>query len=307
MGELRDNYNYYMLIKKRKFLHENASDVKSIFNKVLEAAEEGFKDAYFEVGEAYNKGLKAWGSNDYAIAPNEKEAIKWYEEGAKVGDMKSYLALVNAYGNGIVKTCYTFEAIAIKSNLKEAIKWLEKVCELGDNSRLIALASAYFVDNNPKKGEETLQKGVELNIVNCLCDYAKRLKNGDNVTKDLKKSFECYTKASELNENTSLYELALFYKDGLYVAQDHNKAIELFESSDTKQGYFEIANYYEKGVFVKRDYKKAIEYYYKSRDCYDGKDNRAYDRLSEIAYNEDIDKELLDEYITYGNIHFPVK
>ena len=59
------------------------------------AAEQGFAEAQYELGECYYYGN--------GIDENETEAVKWYQKAAEQGDTDAQFALGKCYfyGNGI--------------------------------------------------------------------------------------------------------------------------------------------------------------------------------------------------------------
>ncbi len=56
-------------------------------------------------------------------------------------------------------------------------------------------------------------------------------RDGEGVTKDLKKAFEYSAKACELNDAKGCYALAAFYNEGKGVAKDEKQTTENLEKS----------------------------------------------------------------------------
>ena len=76
------------------------------------AAEQGFAEAQYSLGEMYSSG----------VMRDDKEAVKWYEKAAEQGYMDAQKKLAYCYEKGI----------GVPENDKEAAKWYLKVVEQGD-------------------------------------------------------------------------------------------------------------------------------------------------------------------------------
>ena len=76
------------------------------------AAEQGYAEAQYNLGEMYSSG----------VMRDDKEAVKWYEKAAEQGYMDAQKKLANCYEKGI----------GVPENDKEAAKWYLKVVEQGD-------------------------------------------------------------------------------------------------------------------------------------------------------------------------------
>lgn len=298
MEDFKKTYDEFMELKRLSFYYGNEYTLKIMFNKLLQAAEEGIIEACLEVAEGYNKGIKPF-NGGIVVEPNEELAIKWYERAYEYGSAKAALTLAKEYYNKF----RGLDEYAIKSDVKLAIKWYERAGELGSLEGYRMVSGIYFRENNSvfhennnKKGEEILRKCVSMGDIDSLVILAERLKEGNGVTKDLKEAFELFSKAKDQGIGYAIYQLGLFYKDGLYIDKNIKKALALFEECGLGDGTYQIGYCYETGNGVEKNYEKAMEYYFKADREYS---SLAGERKWQIEFSKDIDPKLREVYYKF--------
>ncbi|WP_281613937.1 tetratricopeptide repeat protein [Flammeovirga sp. SubArs3] len=196
-------------------------------------------ESWYQLGQAYQKGE--------IEKVNLKKAASYYEKAAQLGHFEASLALAdikmskNEYGDAI-----KLLKIASKGGAAEASYQLGTIYEDGKNVTKDENEAIYFylraLDGGIEKSELALKKLPVADYPDksdiyyqkylgengsAESDYQLGLayKNGKEVDKDLKKSFDYFNRASKKDFPEADYELALFYKNGLLGIKDSRKAI----------------------------------------------------------------------------------
>ncbi len=200
--------------------------------------------------------MNAWG-----VEKNIKEAISFYEKGAKKGhDLAAYeLSEIykknEEYKND--KKAFLFLKQAAERGHKEAIYALAEHFEKEKNISKAYLWFAIAEINGVKgagKKKDNLQKSLtasEKIALNYRLGQLFRLGSKDlNIGQNYVAAFDFYTLSSKDGHLESQYNLALLYYEGIEIKRNVKAAFELFEKT-AKRGYgrgqYYVGKLYEEG------------------------------------------------------------
>jgi TPR repeat protein len=121
------------------------------------------------------------------------------------------------------------------------------------------IANQYF-----KKCLSILEKDVEQNDPEALCDLAFMYNVGDGVAVDKEKAFQYYQRAADTGYYRGLYNLGFMYSAGSGVKADKAKAAYYYQIA-AQQGHTWAQNnlglLYDQGEGVKKDKEMAVYWY----------------------------------------------
>lgn len=249
------------------------------------AAENGYTEAQKNMGEYYYYG-------SFGCRRDMKEAIKWYEMGAKSNEPTCVftLGLIYEEGDGVQK------------NILKAADWYQKGAQAGIPSCLYNLGKliinkeisgeeekgfnliqqaaeseysfaqnymgrayrfGWYVNANPVRATNWFTKAAEQNMPNAMCNLGDMYSYEDGLTIDYEKAFYWYEKAAETKHSRALTELGDMYYAGKGVRQDYQKAMEYYQKA-CDEGYpyafYSLGFMYWKGQGTLPDKEKAQEY-----------------------------------------------
>jgi hypothetical protein len=151
----------------------------------------------------------------------------------------------------------------------ENLKMTKK--QLQDSQFLFENFQKNLDSENTLRGLLKLKQDFSLsNFVNFPFDAKEQLKlalcykNGDGVSKDLKKAIELFTLAANQGDSNAQYHLGFCFLNGDGVQKDFHKAIEFYRlAADQKHSTAKnnLGYCYENGLGVKKDLNKAFELY----------------------------------------------
>lgn len=249
------------------------------------AAENGYTEAQKNMGEYYYYG-------SFGCRRDMKEAIKWYEMGAKSNEPTCVftLGLIYEEGDGVQK------------NILKAADWYQKGAQAGIPSCLYNLGKliinkeisgeeekgfnliqqaaeseysfaqnymgrayrfGWYVNANPVRATNWFTKAAEQNMPDAMCNLGDMYSYEDGLTIDYEKAFYWYEKAAETKHSRALTELGDMYYAGKGVRQDYQKAMEYYQKA-CDEGYpyafYSLGFMYWKGQGTLPDKEKAQEY-----------------------------------------------
>ncbi len=249
------------------------------------AAENGYTEAQKNMGEYYYYG-------SFGCRRDMKEAIKWYEMGAKSNEPTCVftLGLIYEEGDGVQK------------NILKAADWYQKGAQAGIPSCLYNLGKliinkeisgeeekgfnliqqaaeseysfaqnymgrayrfGWYVNANPVRATNWFTKAAEQNMPDAMCNLGDMYSYEDGLTIDYEKAFYWYKKAAETKHSRALTELGDMYYAGKGVRQDYQKAMEYYQKA-CDEGYpyafYSLGFMYWKGQGTLPDKEKAQEY-----------------------------------------------
>lgn len=261
------------------------------------AANAGNSDAFYKLGELYEKGEGVDQSNTTAlefyncaanmgnidamcvlgnmyrygrtnIKKDKGKAVDWFGQAAEYGNVFAMLELANMYRYGE----------GIKENKKEAAKWFQKAVDLADNDENIAdkytgnmydaLACMYRLGEGIEKDAslamELYIKAAKYGNDDAMLYIGFMYHTGDGVEPTPQKAIEWYNKAMENGNVMAMNILGGMYVSGKGVIKDQQKAAKLFkkaaELGDARAKY-ELGWLYQVGEGVKQNLQKAKELY----------------------------------------------
>ena len=155
---------------QEKTAEEEAREEAALYEELLNRAESGDAEAMFRAAEFYYAGQY--------MAKDEKQALRWFRESAKLEYVPAMLRMMRFYEKGEL----------VKQNFKLSMSWAKKAAATGEAEGKYALAEAYIyggagkqdveaglkiLDEMAAGGDETaLQKAEEIR------GKVKRRKNG---------------------------------------------------------------------------------------------------------------------------------
>jgi TPR repeat protein len=127
--------DFYSLGKRHLSGKGVPADKKLAFEYLLKAAELGYPEAQYDIGNLYDHGI--------FVAKDEKIALSWYEKSAKQGNAQAQYNLGVYYSKGIV----------VEKDFKKAFEWYSKSASQGYILATYNLALAYYQGNGVKQDD----------------------------------------------------------------------------------------------------------------------------------------------------------
>lgn len=249
------------------------------------AAENGYTEAQKNMGEYYYYG-------SFSCRRDMKEAIKWYEMGAKSNEPTCVftLGLIYEEGDGVQKnilkaadwyqkgaqagipSClYNLGKLIINKEIsgeeEKGFNLIQQAAESGYSFAQNYMGRAYrfgwYVNANPVRATNWFTKAAEQNMPDAMCNLGDMYSYEDGLTIDYEKAFYWYEKAAETKHSRALTELGDMYYAGKGVRQDYQKAMEYYQKA-CDEGYpyafYSLGFMYWKGQGTLPDKEKAQEY-----------------------------------------------
>ena len=250
------------------------------------AAENGYTEAQKNMGEYYYYG-------SFGCRRDMKEAIKWYEMGAKSNEPTCVftLGLIYEEGDGVQKnilkaadwyqkgaqagipSClYNLGKLIINKEIsgeeEKGFNLIQQAAESGYSFAQNYMGRAYrfgwYVNANPVRATNWFTKAAEQNMPDAMCNLGDMYSYEDGLTIDYEKAFYWYEKAAETKHSRALTELGDMYYAGKGVRQDYQKAMEYYQKA-CDEGYpyafYSLGFMYWKGQGTLPDKEKAQEYH----------------------------------------------
>jgi TPR repeat protein len=221
--------------------------VKEVDQELLALAQQGDKQAQFDVGHMYHI--------DKRVKRDFIKAVEWYEKAAQQGHDKAQYMLAGMYVRGG----------HVPEDKKRAAELYEKAAEHGHPEAQYSIASMHYsgsgVPKDYKKAAPWFEKAAEQGHVEAQYNFGCMHHYNQGVPKDLKKAAEWYQKAAAQGfapASSALYALS----DAGSAAEAEQKALALAQQGD-KQAQFDLADMYYYGKGVPIDHKKAARWYEK--------------------------------------------
>lgn len=242
-------------------------NLKKAFELYKKSADMMFPMAFFEVGNAYEKGF------DGVVEPDYKKAIEYYEKGIELGnaDCMNNLAVMYMVGKGVRKNRKkAYKLFLEAADLSEDAKCNLAMCyEKGcgteeDFEQAIITYRELAFDGNTfaVKSLERLVDKIEDSWA--LFELARCYDLGEGVECDIKKAVEYYTRAAEMGNDKARHNLAHLYRYGAPGLEiDYEKAIKYYSEAADKgaeRSRNALAELYDE----LGEFEKAFEQYEKS-------------------------------------------
>jgi len=228
--ELSTQSNPYGIIVTRSLFsptnltEPQTNQEKSKFDKLLERANAGDKEAQFELGWTYAKGEE--------VHKDLKAAAEWFQKAAEQGNASAQANLGLAYvkGDGVTK------------DNKKAGEWWQKAAEQGHAVAQFYLGFAYKngegVARDHKFAALWYQKAADQGYVEAQYWFGHAYEKGKWIEEDLKKACEWYQKAAEQGYERAKTRLRVLTNRGVVeakarIAPPHTPAPRLFATTRT--------------------------------------------------------------------------
>ncbi|TNI84474.1 tetratricopeptide repeat protein [Aeromonas sobria] len=231
----------------------------SEISTLLEKAEQGDKDALFQLGRKY--------SNGEGVPKNDEEAIKWYLKAANLESAAAQNNLGVAYekGQGVPKN--DEEAVkwyrkAAENNLavaqrnlglmhrlgrgvqqddQEALKWYRVAAAQENPQAQNNLGWMYQngrgVPKNDKEAAIWYRKAAKQGNIDAQVNLGWMYQNGRGVIKSDKEAIKWYNKAADKNNARALFNLGLLYSNSDFKSKNNSKAIDFFKRASNDPIY----------------------------------------------------------------------
>lgn len=209
-----NNFGYLLAL-----LGNSRSATMMALSVLEESAKAGNTTAMVNIGNIYEYGQRSG-------KPEYKEAAKWYQRAALLGDKRGSFNYANLlhHGRGVRRDRETafciFEKLA-KSGIREAPFYLGLYYENG-----------YVVERNYSEAIRHYQAGASMNDPYCCNQLGRMYCLGLGIPKkEPKMGFYYYEQAAKLGDITGLSNMAYAYETGQGVELDIVKAVEYYSKA----------------------------------------------------------------------------
>ena len=249
------------------------------------AAENGYTEAQKNMGEYYYYG-------SFGCRRDMKEAIKWYEMGARSneptclftlgliyeegdGVQKNILKAAEWYQKGVnaaIPSClYRLGMLILEKEIagepEKGFGLIQQAAEAGypfaQNYMGRAYRYGWHVKGNPVRATNWFTKAAEQNLPDAMCNLGDMYSAEDGLTVDYEKAIYWYEQAAEAKHSRALTELGDLYYSGKGVTQDYGKAMEYYQKA-CDEGYpyafYSMGFMYLRGQGTEPNREKAMEY-----------------------------------------------
>ena len=220
-------------IHKQALKAYEAGNYDTAFKKFRQAAEKGYADSQYRLGEMY--------ANGEGTTQNDTTAIEWYTRAAEQGVPGAQNNLGEMYESGYIVPQDYAKAFELYTQAAETYGYGKAQYNLGE--------MYYYGRGVPKNYEEALKQyrraAQELYPGYAPAQYklGELYENGIGVLEDETKAAEWYAKAAkgykkaaEQGDAEAQFDLGYMYTTGRGVAQDDDKAMEWYTQA-AEQGY----------------------------------------------------------------------
>ena len=250
--------------------HQKAGEHESALNWFRQAAERGYVDAMFELGNLFFES--------YNVKTDYSEAARWYRLAAEKGHAGAQCKLgsIWEYGYGL------------SSDYGEALGWYLKAAEQGYAKAQLSAGWLYTMLRPGIKQDNRLaafwfRKAAAQGLreaesqLGHLYEYG-----GKGVEKNFTEAASWYRLAAEKGDEYAQLSIARLYEEGLGVAKDEREADRWLRKSDwaTKlkreanaglgASQSSLGHMYETGIGIEKDLAQAVKWYRKAAmwGCY---------------------------------------
>jgi len=193
------------------------------------AAERGYFEAQFKLGEMY--------ANGKGVAKDDVEALKWYR---KAAEQRYATTQFNHLG------AMYYDGEGAPEDAAEAVEWYRKLTEQGSHGRELIQRAQFQLGFIYSNGEGVAQDHVEA------AKWYRKAAQG-----------ECRSRV----DHRPQFQLGFIYSNGEGVAQDHVEAAkwyrEVAEQGHAKAQYL-LGDMYFNGTGVTKDHVEALKWYRKA-------------------------------------------
>lgn len=235
---------------QEKRAEEEAEKEAALYEELLNRAESGDAEAMFRTAEFYYAGQYT--------AKDEKQALRWFRESAKLEYVPAMLKMMGFYEKGEL----------VKQNFKLSMSWAKKAAATGEAEGKYALAEVYIyggagkqdveaglkiLDEMAAGGDETaLQKAEEIrgkvkrakerfddgirqpSTASGNYEMGLYCQTGDGFYTYPKEAVQYFLKAAEKEHVHAQYQLALAYHTGEGTKKNEDECVKWLEKAAAK-------------------------------------------------------------------------
>lgn len=179
-------------------------------------ASKGNSDALFALGKVYSQGI--------GVEPNNLLASEWLDKAAKSGHTEAILTLSGMYAVGS----------GVRTDVAYSMELCENAALLGESEGYTILGCIYAygdygVQKNISLGVSYFEKAICQRNTRAMYLLSDLLFKGDEIPKDIQRSFKLIDEAAELLDTDAMYSQGVLLENGIegYI-QDKKKALSVF-------------------------------------------------------------------------------
>ncbi|POG66267.1 hypothetical protein GLOIN_2v1780764 [Rhizophagus irregularis DAOM 181602=DAOM 197198] len=259
---------------------------KECINSLEKLAENGDKEAMFNLANCYKNGE--------GTEKNLEKAFHWNQKAAENGYDKAMFNLALCYEDGE----------GTEKNLEKALHWYQKAAENGVKEAMFNLASYYEngkgTGKNLVKAFNWYQKAAEKGDEKAMYSTALCYGDGEGTEKNLIKAFNWYQKAAEKGHADAIYNLAIYYHSGKGTEKNLEKTFHWSQKAAEKghaKAMCNIASCYYFGVGTEKNLEKA--FYWCQKATENGNRKAMYDLASCYENGKGAEKNLEKAFYWY--------
>ena len=250
------------------------------------AAEQGHKDAQFNLGVCYDFGQ--------GVAQNYTEAVKWYRLAADQRHAKAQynLGVCYAFGRGVAQNraeavkwyrlaadqrlataqynlgVYYENGQGVAQNYAEAVKWYRLAADQGHAQAQYNLGVCYAfgrgVAQNYAEAVKWYRLAADQRHAKAQYNLGVCYAFGLGVTQNYAEAVKWYRLAAKQGHADAQYNLGVCYYKGLGVAQNYAEAVKWYRLAADQgdaQAQYNLGVCYENGQGVTQNYAEAVKWY----------------------------------------------
>lgn len=225
--------------------------------------------ADFILGHAYKFGL--------GVESNIEKSKIYYRKAATAGNTNAMLEIANLYLYLHLNASYTEH-----EDLDSALYWYNEAAKNGNGEGFYCLSQIEINKINIKnescdsaKAIEYLEKGVDLNNIECFSSLALAYYSGFGVSVNKQKSFDLLKKliniiSEEKLDGISNLLLGQIYESGEVTTQNFNMAFKYYKKAADlghREAMRKLGNFYEFGQGVEKNDSLAFREYHKAANA----------------------------------------
>lgn len=235
------------LTEQEKTAEEEAAEEEAVFEETLKKAEAGDSEAMFRVAELCYEGQHT--------AKDQKQALRWYREAAKLEYVPAMLQMMRFYEKGEL----------VKQNLKLSMSWVKKAAATGEAEGKYALAEAYIYGS---AGKQDVEEGLKLLDEMAAEGDEKASEKAEDIRRKVKRAKERFDAGIRQPSTASgNYEMGLYCQtgDGFYTYP--KQAVQYFLKAAEKEhvhAQYQLALAYHTGEGTKKNEDECVKWLQKA-------------------------------------------
>lgn len=190
---------------------ESRNDFATAFAWYNRAASLGSRDAAFDLGWLYQKGL--------GRPPDSTQAAQWYRRAAEAGHAMAANNLGVLYKNGM----------GVERDYSEALRWYRFAAEAGNvdaqNNLGVMFNNGLGVMRDDDQALRWFRRAADAGNASAQVNIGILYKNGSGVAQNFAEAIAWFRRAADAGSEAGMLNLGLLYENGLGVPRDHVQAV----------------------------------------------------------------------------------